>query len=109
MVFLLCGCDIGVEAPTSLMPLNFIASSNLHGNGHAPLTHTCVAPVRTYDDCYNRTLATSCGGKFRPIITPRETLWCQLFLNPSQWWDCRLEKVNARYSYFKYKNTDDGL
>jgi hypothetical protein len=48
MVFLLCGCDTGVEAPTSLRPLNSIASSNLHGSGHAPLTRTCVAPIRTY-------------------------------------------------------------
>jgi hypothetical protein len=50
MVFLLCGCDIGAEAPTSLRPLNSIASSNFHGNGRAPSTHTCVVPVRTYVD-----------------------------------------------------------
>jgi hypothetical protein len=54
-------------------------------------------------------LATSCGGKFRPIIAPRETLWYQFFSDPSQWWDCRLEKVNARYPDFKQKNMDDGL
>jgi hypothetical protein len=46
--FFLCGYDIGAESPTSLRPLNSIASSNLHGNGHAPSTHTSVAPIRTY-------------------------------------------------------------
>jgi hypothetical protein len=42
-------------------------------------------------------------------IAPRETLWCQFFLDHSQWWDCRLEKVNARDPDFKHKNMDDGL
>ncbi len=80
MVFLLCGCDIGAQAPTSLRPLDSIALSNLHGDGHGP--HRLTFVLRQLGHmltCYSRMLGTSCGGKFRPIIAPRETLWCQFF------------------------------
>jgi pentatricopeptide repeat protein len=32
-----------------------------------------------------------------------------VFFDPSQWWDCRPEKVNARYPDFKHKKTQDAL
>ncbi len=39
----------------------------------------------------------------------REKVWQEFFSDPSQWWDCRLEKVNARYPDFKHKKTQDAL
>jgi pentatricopeptide repeat protein len=40
----------------------------------------------------------------------REEVWREFFSDPSQWWDCRPEKVNARYPDFKHKKkTEDVL
>jgi pentatricopeptide repeat protein len=39
----------------------------------------------------------------------REKVWQEFFSDPSQWWDCRPEKVNARYPDFKHKKTQDAL
>ncbi|CAM6051292.1 unnamed protein product [Sphagnum compactum] len=38
-----------------------------------------------------------------------EKLWQKLFSDPSQWWDHRSEKVNARYPDFKHKKTQEAL
>ncbi|KAH9544538.1 hypothetical protein CY35_13G126800 [Sphagnum magellanicum] len=38
-----------------------------------------------------------------------EKVWREFFSDPSQWWDCRPEKVNARYPDFKHKKTQDAL
>jgi len=39
----------------------------------------------------------------------REKLWREFFSDPSQWWDGRPEKVNARYPDFKHKKTQEAL
>ncbi len=40
----------------------------------------------------------------------REKVWREFFSDPSQWWDCRPEKMNARYPDFKHKKkTEDAL
>ncbi|KAH8913174.1 hypothetical protein BDL97_U03100 [Sphagnum fallax] len=38
-----------------------------------------------------------------------EKVWREFFSDPSQWWDCRPEKVNTRYPDFKHKKTQDAL
>ncbi|CAM6065707.1 unnamed protein product [Sphagnum tenellum] len=38
-----------------------------------------------------------------------EKLWQEFFLDPSQWWDHRSEKGNARYPDFKHKKTQEAL
>lgn len=38
-----------------------------------------------------------------------ENLWRDLFRDPSQWWDHRVEKGNARYPDFKHKKTQKAL
>ncbi len=38
-----------------------------------------------------------------------EKVWREFFSDPSQWWDCRPGKVNARYPDFKHKKTQDAL
>ncbi|KAH8930887.1 hypothetical protein BDL97_20G005200 [Sphagnum fallax] len=58
----------------------------------------------------HRALATSSGGNVRAVAAGRiEKLWRQFFSDPSQWWDCRPEKVNSNYPDFKHKHTQDGL
>jgi hypothetical protein len=65
--------------------------------------------------CSSRVLATTWGGKARPIAAAadgqRWTLWRQFFSNPLQWWDCRLEKVDVNYPGFQHKkhSKDSGL
>ncbi|CAN5975479.1 unnamed protein product [Sphagnum jensenii] len=54
-----------------------------------------------------------------PVITPApfsdnqrrivEKLWQEFFSDPSQWWDHRLEKGNAKYPDFKHKRTQEAL
>ncbi|KAJ7561044.1 hypothetical protein O6H91_03G011500 [Diphasiastrum complanatum] len=41
--------------------------------------------------------------------TATEQLWHQFFSDPSQWWDHRFEKINARYPDFKHKKTQEAL
>ncbi|KAJ7558177.1 hypothetical protein O6H91_04G027400 [Diphasiastrum complanatum] len=38
-----------------------------------------------------------------------EELWQQFFADPSQWWDHRSDKKNARYPDFKHKTTQKAL
>ena len=58
----------------------------------------------------HRALATSSGGNVRAVTAGRiEKLWRQFFSDPSQWWDCRPEKVNSNYPDFKHKHTQDAL
>ncbi|KAH9542357.1 hypothetical protein CY35_13G001100 [Sphagnum magellanicum] len=58
----------------------------------------------------HRALATSSGGNVRAVAAGRiEKLWRQFFSDPSQWWDCRPEKVNSNHPDFKHKHTQDGL
>ncbi|KAJ7558666.1 hypothetical protein O6H91_04G050500 [Diphasiastrum complanatum] len=38
-----------------------------------------------------------------------EQLWQQFFEDPSQWWDTRFDKTNARYPDFKHKKTGYAL
>ncbi len=58
----------------------------------------------------HRALATSSGGNVRAVAAGRiEKLWRQFFSDPSQWWDCRPEKVNSNYPDFKHKHTQDAL
>ncbi|CAK9269824.1 unnamed protein product [Sphagnum jensenii] len=38
-----------------------------------------------------------------------EELWQKFFSDPSQWWDHRSEKVNAKYPDFKHKKTEEAL
>jgi len=40
---------------------------------------------------------------------PKEKLWQEFFSDPLQWWDYRLEKVNARYPDFMHKKTREAL
>ncbi|KAH8973473.1 hypothetical protein BDL97_01G050500 [Sphagnum fallax] len=39
----------------------------------------------------------------------KERLWRKFFADPSQWWDGRLQKVNAKYPDFKHKKTHEVL
>jgi pentatricopeptide repeat protein len=39
----------------------------------------------------------------------RDKLWREFFSDPSQWWDCRPEKVNVRYPDFKHKKAQGAL
>jgi hypothetical protein len=60
----------------------------------------------------HRTLASSWGGQDGPAAaaaSQTEILWREFFSDPSQWWDCRPEKVNVRYQDFKHKKTGDAL
>ncbi len=58
----------------------------------------------------NRTLATTRGGNVGPTVAyPAEKLWRQFFSDPSQWCDCRQEKVNERHPDFKHKRTQAAL
>ncbi|CAK9238066.1 unnamed protein product [Sphagnum troendelagicum] len=58
----------------------------------------------------HRALATSSGGNVRAVAAVCiEKLWRQFFSDPSQWWDCRPEKVNSNYPDFKHKHTQDAL
>ncbi|CAK9870037.1 unnamed protein product [Sphagnum jensenii] len=45
----------------------------------------------------------------RPPKGQREKLWREFFSDPSQWWDHRSEKMNARYPDFTHKQTRLGL
>ncbi|KAJ7534255.1 hypothetical protein O6H91_13G086000 [Diphasiastrum complanatum] len=38
-----------------------------------------------------------------------EQLWRRFFSDPSQWWDHRFDKTNARFPDFKHKKTQDAL
>ncbi|CAM6002934.1 unnamed protein product [Sphagnum balticum] len=55
----------------------------------------------------HRALTTFSGGNVRAVGI--EKLWRQFFSDPSQWWDCRPEKVNSNYPDFKHKHTQDAL
>ncbi|KAH9550892.1 hypothetical protein CY35_10G095900 [Sphagnum magellanicum] len=47
-----------------------------------------------------------------PFMDPKriiEKRWQEFFSDPSQWFDHRLEKVNARYPDFKHKKTQEAL
>ncbi|CAK9275513.1 unnamed protein product [Sphagnum jensenii] len=67
--------------------------------------------------CCNRGLASDGGDLVaataaNPFSEQRRTienLWQEFFSDPSQWWDHRLEKVNARYPDFKHKKTKQAL
>ncbi|KAH8956695.1 hypothetical protein BDL97_07G055400 [Sphagnum fallax] len=58
----------------------------------------------------HRALVSSSSGHVGQAASGhREKVWRDFFSDPSQWWDCRLEKVNARYPDFKHKKTQDAL
>ncbi|KAH9571029.1 hypothetical protein CY35_02G072600 [Sphagnum magellanicum] len=72
----------------------------------------------TFESCHlrhiltwsHRALATSSGGNVRAVAAGRiEKLWQHFFSDPSQWWDCRPEKVNSNYPDFVHKHTQDAL
>jgi hypothetical protein len=105
----LCGCDTDAffEALANSRSLNSVASSNLCGK--MAVRHRLTLESRllghTVTSCCSRALATTRGEKGEPTAAPgqTETLWRQFFSDPSQWWDCRSEKVNPRYPDFKHK------
>ncbi len=58
----------------------------------------------------HRALVSSSSGHVGQAASGhREKVWRDFFSDPSQWWDCRLEKVNARYPDFKHKKSQDAL
>ncbi|KAH9530503.1 hypothetical protein CY35_20G006400 [Sphagnum magellanicum] len=60
--------------------------------------------------CGHRALVSSWSGHDGKVASSHtEKVWREFFSDPSQWWDCRLEKVNARYPDFKHKKTQDAL
>jgi len=59
------------------------------------------------DHCH-RTLASSSSGNLQRL-GQKEKLWREFFSDPSQWWDNRSEKVNAKYPDFKHKMTQKAL
>jgi pentatricopeptide repeat protein len=48
-------------------------------------------------------------GKHKKKGNKREKLWQEFFSDPSQWWDNRFEKGNAKYPDFKHKTTQAAL
>jgi hypothetical protein len=107
-----CGCGTGaiVRASTDSKSLNSVASSKpVVMAVHHQLTLELHRLGRMVT-CGNRALATTWGGKGGPTTADqRETLWQQFFTDPSQWWDCRPEKVTERHPDFKHKETQDAL
>jgi len=108
-----CGCGTGaiVSASADSMSLNSVASSKpVVMAVHHELTLE-LHRSRTYSDLWQQsTCVTTWGGKGGPTTADqRETLWQQFFTDPSQWWDCRPEKVTERYPDFKHKETQDAL
>jgi pentatricopeptide repeat protein len=60
--------------------------------------------------CGHRALVSSWSGHVGQAASGhREKVWREFFSEPSQWWDCWPEKVNARYPDFKHKKTQDAL
>ncbi|KAH9532480.1 hypothetical protein CY35_19G097600 [Sphagnum magellanicum] len=60
--------------------------------------------------CGHIALASSWSGHDGKVASGHtEKVWREFFSDPSQWWDCRPEKVNARYPDFKHKKTQDAL
>ncbi|KAH9535066.1 hypothetical protein CY35_17G034800 [Sphagnum magellanicum] len=60
--------------------------------------------------CGHRALVSSWSGHVGEAASGHtEKVWREFFSDPSQWWDCRPEKVNARYPDFKHKKTQDAL
>ncbi|CAM6003174.1 unnamed protein product [Sphagnum balticum] len=60
--------------------------------------------------CGHRALVSSWSGHVGKAASGHtEKVWREFFSDPSQWWDCRPEKVNARYPDFKHKKTQDAL
>ncbi|KAH9566838.1 hypothetical protein CY35_04G150500 [Sphagnum magellanicum] len=60
--------------------------------------------------CGHRALVSSWSGHDGKVASGHtEKVWREFFSDPSQWWDCRPEKVNARYPDFKHKKTQDAL
>ncbi|CAK9264941.1 unnamed protein product [Sphagnum jensenii] len=60
--------------------------------------------------CGYRALVSSWSGHVGKAASGHtEKVWREFFSDPSQWWDCRPEKVNARYPDFKHKKTQDAL
>lgn len=47
--------------------------------------------------------------KFFKDTERREKLWRECFLDPSQWWDGRPEKMSAGYPDFTHKESEEGL
>lgn len=47
--------------------------------------------------------------KFFKDTERREKLWREFFLDPSQWWDGRPEKMSASYPDFTHKESQEGL
>jgi hypothetical protein len=48
-------------------------------------------------------------GKQKKKGNKREKLWQEFFSDPSQWWDNRFGKGNAKYPDFKHKTTQAAL
>ncbi|KAH8964129.1 hypothetical protein BDL97_04G048000 [Sphagnum fallax] len=61
--------------------------------------------------CSRRAIATTSWGGMVGVTASRqrEKLWREFFSDPSQWWDCRPEKVNVRYPDFKHKKAQGVL
>jgi len=61
--------------------------------------------------CSRRAIATTSWGGMVGVTASRqkEKLWLEFFSDPSQWWDCRPEKVNVRYPDFKHKKAQGAL
>ncbi|CAM6023970.1 unnamed protein product [Sphagnum balticum] len=61
--------------------------------------------------CDRRAIATTSWGGLVGVTASRqrEKLWREFFSDPSQWWDCRPEKVNVRYPDFKHKKAQGAL
>jgi len=106
-------CVVVILLPFVEVLANSVASSNLCGK--MVVRHRLALESRllgrTVTSSCSRALATTRAGKGGPTAAPgqTETLWRQFFSDPSQWWDCRSEKVNPRYPDFKHKKTQYAL
>ncbi|CAK9882156.1 unnamed protein product [Sphagnum jensenii] len=62
------------------------------------------------ESCGHIALVSSWSGHDGKVASGHtEKVWREFFSDPSQWWDCRPEKVNTRYPDFKHKKTQDAL
>ncbi|KAH9573419.1 hypothetical protein CY35_02G208400 [Sphagnum magellanicum] len=71
------------------------------------LESRCSGPIAS---CGHIALVSSWSGHDGKVASGHtEKVWREFFSDPSQWWDCRPGKVNARYPDFKHKKTQDAL
>jgi hypothetical protein len=93
-----------VWQPANSKSLNLVASSILWGGDRVPLTHPWVAALRTHSDL-QQLLRVESETNSSSRQERDSLVW--LFSDPSQWCDCRPEKVNTWYADFKHKKTQD--